>query len=173
MPTPVESTDVAPLCAAHYRPLHANARHTLPHRSDADDVVQETWLRVVKSATRALLDNGRAHLYRVARNLIVDHYRLIQRRRKPALEHAPLHAIAHAITNPAPLPGHHVPDAEQLRHLDAIIATLPPRSREVFLLARVEQRSLADISAHLGISQQTAHGHLLRALVALQQVPAA
>jgi len=169
VPTPVESTDVAPLCAAHYRPLHANARHTLPHRSDADDVVQETWLRVVKSAARALLDNGRAHLYRVARNLIVDRYRLIQRRRKPALEHAPLHAIA----TPAPLPGHHVPDTVQLRHLDAIIATLPPRSREVFLLARVEQRSLTDISAHLGISQQTAHGHLLRALVALQQVPAA
>ncbi|PJO54355.1 hypothetical protein CR156_10645 [Stenotrophomonas lactitubi] len=33
----------------------------------------------------------------------------------------------------------------------------------MFLLARVEQLSLADIGRQLGISRQTAHGHLLRA----------
>ena len=48
-----------------------------------------------------------------------------------------------------------------------------PRSRQVFLLARVEQMALAEIGRQLGISRQTAHGHLLRALVALQQVPGA
>nr|WP_232282051.1 sigma factor [Stenotrophomonas maltophilia] len=42
MSTPVEPTDVAQLCAAHYRPLHAHVRRKLPQRSDADDVVQET-----------------------------------------------------------------------------------------------------------------------------------
>ncbi|KAF1012830.1 MAG: hypothetical protein GAK31_03910 [Stenotrophomonas maltophilia] len=61
---------------------------------------------------------------------------------------------------------------EQLRHLDALIAALPTRSRQVFLLARVEQMTVADIARLLGITRQTAHGHLLRALVALQQVPA-
>ncbi|MEN5290780.1 RNA polymerase sigma factor [Stenotrophomonas lactitubi] len=169
MPTPVESTDVAQLCAAHYRPLHAHVRRKLPQRSDADDVVQETWLRVVKVAASGLLSNGRAYLYRVAHNLIADHYRLIQRRREEALDDAQLQAIA----DPAPLPEQCLLDAEQLRHLDAIIAALPPRSREVFLLARIEQLSLADIGRQLGISRQTAHSHLLRALVALQQVPTA
>ncbi|MEE9877554.1 MAG: sigma-70 region 4 domain-containing protein [Stenotrophomonas maltophilia] len=73
---------------------------------------------------------------------------------------------------------HHCPSSDcstpnKLRHLDAIIAALPPRSRQVFLLARVEQMALAEIGRQLGISRQTAHGHLLRALVALQQVPGA
>ncbi|WP_295568791.1 RNA polymerase sigma factor [uncultured Stenotrophomonas sp.] len=169
MSTPVEPTDVAQLCAAHYRPLHAHVRRKLPQRRDADDVVQETWLRVVKVAASGLLSNGRAYLYRVAHNLIADHYRQRQRRREEALEDAQLHAIA----DPAPLPEQRLLDAEQLRHLDAIIAALPPRSRQVFLLARVEQMALAEIGRQLGISRQTAHGHLLRALVALQQVPGA
>ncbi|MBH1833244.1 RNA polymerase sigma factor [Stenotrophomonas muris] len=169
MSTPVEPTDVAQLCAAHYRPLHAHVRRKLPQRSDADDVVQETWLRVIKVAASGLLRNGRAYLYRVAHNLIADHYRQRQRRREEALDDAQLHALA----DPAPLPEQHLLDAEQLRHLDAIIAALPPRSRQVFLLARVEQMALAEIGRRLGISRQTAHGHLLRALVALQQVPGA
>lgn len=169
MSTPVEPTDVAQLCAAHYRPLHAHVRRKLPQRSDADDVVQETWLRVVKVAASGLLSNGRAYLYRVAHNLIADHYRQRQRRREEVLDDTQLHAIA----DPAPLPDQRLLDAEQLRHLDAIIAALPPRSRQVFLLARVEQMALAEIGRQLGISRQTAHGHLLRALVALQQVSGA
>ncbi|WP_285317632.1 RNA polymerase sigma factor [Stenotrophomonas maltophilia group sp. Smal35] len=169
MSTPVEPTDVAQLCAAHYRPLHAHVRRKLPQRSDADDVVQETWLRVVKVATSGLLSNGRAYLYRVAHNLIADQFRQRQRRREEALDEAQLHALV----DPAPLPEQRLLDAEQLRHLDAIIAALPPRPRQVFLLARVEQMALAEIGRQLGISRQTAHGHLLRALVALQQVPGA
>ena len=69
MSTPVEPKDVAQLCAAHYQPLHAHVRRKLPQRSDADDVVQETWLRVVRIAASGLLSNGRAYLYRVAHNL--------------------------------------------------------------------------------------------------------
>ncbi|AWH49883.1 RNA polymerase sigma factor [Isoptericola jiangsuensis] len=169
MSTPVEQTDVAHLCAAHYRPLHAHVRRKLPQRSDADDVVQETWLRVVKVAASGLLGNGRAYLYRVAHNLIADHYRQRARRREDVLDDAQLLAIA----DPAPLPEQRLLDAEQLRHLDAVIAALPARSRQVFLLARVEQRGLAEIGRLLGITRQTAHGHLLRALVAVQQVPQA
>lgn len=167
MSTPVEPTDVAHLCAAHYRPLHAHVRRKLPQRSDADDVVQETWLRVVTVAASGLLSNGRAYLYRVAHNLIADHYRQRQRRREDPLDEASLTTLA----DPATLPEQRLLDLEQLRHLDAIIAALPPRSRQVFLLARVEQMALAEIGRQLGISRQTVHGHLLRALVALQQVP--
>nr|WP_232282072.1 sigma-70 family RNA polymerase sigma factor [Stenotrophomonas maltophilia] len=100
---------------------------------------------------------------------MADHYRQRQRRREEVLDDTQLQAIA----DPAPLPEQRLLDAEQLRHLDAIIAALPPRSRQVFLLARVEQLALAEIGRQLGISRQTAHGHLLRALVALQQVPGA
>ncbi len=137
-------------CRAAVRgPLPAAARPCppqTPQRSDADDVVQETWLRVVKVATSGLLGNGRAYLYRVAHNLIADHYRQRQRRREEVLDDTQLNAIA----DPAPLPEQRMLDAEQLRHLDAIIAALPPRSRQVFLLARVEQLALAEIGRQLG-----------------------
>jgi len=166
--TPAESTDVARLCAVHYRPLHTHVLRKLRQRSDADDVVQETWLRVVKVAATGMLVNGRAYVYRVAHNLIIDHYRLQRRRAETALDEQ----TAHTLPDPAPPPEQRLLLDEQLRHLDAIVAALPPRSRQVFLLARVEQLSVADIGRQLGISRQTAHGHLLRALVAVQQVPA-
>jgi len=165
--SPAEPTDVTHLCAAHYRPLHAHVRRRLPQRCDADDVVQETWLRVLKVAATGLLLNGRAYLYRVAHNLIIDHYRTQQRRPESPLEDA----SAEQLHDTALLPEQRLLLQEQLRHLDAIVAALPPRSRQVFLLARVEQLSVADIARQLGISRQTAHGHLLRALVALQYVP--
>ncbi|MGE6332666.1 RNA polymerase sigma factor [Stenotrophomonas sp. NPDC077659] len=112
MSTPVEPTDVTHLCSPHYRPLHAHIRRKLPQRSDADDVVQESWLRLIKAAASGLLG-------------------------------------------------------------DAIITALPSRSRQAFLLARVEWMGLAEIGRQLGITRQTAHGDLLRALVAVQQVPQA
>ncbi|MBN5176065.1 RNA polymerase sigma factor [Stenotrophomonas maltophilia] len=123
MSTPVEPTDVAQLCAAHYRPLHAHVRRKLPQRCDADDVVQETWLRVVSVAASGLLGNGRAYLYRVAHNLIADHYRQRKRRREEAMDEAQLHAIA----DPAPLPVQRLLNTEQLRHLDAVTGALAGR----------------------------------------------
>ncbi|HFK2919478.1 sigma factor [Stenotrophomonas beteli] len=92
MSTPVEPTDVAQLCAAPYRPLHAHVRRNLPQRSGADDVAQEACLR--------LLSNGRTYLYRVAHTLMASHYRQRQRRRDAPLEDS--HVLAPV--DPAPQP---------------------------------------------------------------------
>lgn len=166
MPSPAQQPDLQQLCALHYAPLHAHVQRKLPQRSDADDLVQETWLRVLKVDTGNLLRNGRAYLYRVAHNLIVDFYRQRQR----SLELQVDDSVCHAVADLRPAPDQHYLHQEQLRHLDAIITALPPRSRQVFVLARVEAMSVAEIARHLGITRQTAHGHLLRALLALQQV---
>ena len=49
------------------------------------------------------------------------------------------------------------------------------RDDKIAELRRLWEEGLptAEIGRRLGISRQTAHGHLLRALVALQQVPGA
>jgi len=98
--TPVEPTDVAQLCAAPCRPLHAHVRRNLPQRSDADNVAQEACLRVVKAAASGLLSNGRAYMYRVAHTQSASHYRQRQRRRDAPLEDS--HVLA--LVDPAPQP---------------------------------------------------------------------
>ena len=163
-PPATQHQQLQTLCERHYRPLHAHVCGKLPQRSDADDIVQETWLRVLRAATRGMLVNGRAYVYRVAHNLIVDHYR--QRQRLPATV-AEDDVLAN-VSDPRPGPQQRYLLIEQWRQLDAVVAALPPRSREVLMLARVEAMSLADIARQLGITRQTAHGHLLRALVQLQ-----
>ena len=50
---------------------------------------------------------------------------------------------------------------------------LTENKARIYLMRVIEKKSYDEICVRLGISRQTAHGHLLRALVALQQVPGA
>lgn len=51
--------------------------------------------------------------------------------------------------------------------MDRIIAAMPERPREVFRLSRIEGVSFAEIGRRLGVSRQTVHEHMLKALMAL------
>ena len=60
----------------------------LGDRSKAEEIAQEAFLRTwdVYRKRYGQLDNIRAYLYRIAHNLIVDHFRRASRRREVSLE---------------------------------------------------------------------------------------
>jgi RNA polymerase sigma-70 factor (ECF subfamily) len=59
---------------------------------------------------------------------------------------------------------------ETARALDAALASLTPRSREIFLLQRMSGLSYAQIAATLGIAPKTVENLMGRALQRLRQV---
>lgn len=127
-------------------------------RTLAEDLLQETWLRLARHATRLAEDtNLAAWLFTVARNLhtswrrwsILDGERLRAWRILPRREEDSPFDLASA--------------SQIERRLEAAVGALPPRYREVLLLCAVERLDPAEAARILGLSPEAARQRLSRA----------
>jgi RNA polymerase sigma-70 factor (ECF subfamily) len=132
--------------------LHRFFLVQLVSRRHADDLLQETWLRIheVRHTYRA----GQPvlpWLYAIARHIRVDHYRKAQRTevREQSLDESP------DIPQPAGAESAGTPD------LEAILATLPESQREVIAMLKVAGMSLEEVAratkSSVGSVKQKAH----------------
>jgi RNA polymerase sigma-70 factor, ECF subfamily len=121
-------------------------------RRHADDLLQETWLRIHQ--VRHTYRSGQPllpWLYAIARNIRVDHYRKAHRAegREERLEEGSDLAA--------------VPDDRQARNpdLEALLATLPDSQREVIAMLKVSGMTLEEVaratSSSVGSVKQKAH----------------
>jgi RNA polymerase sigma-70 factor (ECF subfamily) len=121
-------------------------------RRYADDLLQETWLRIHE--VRHTYRPGQPvlpWLYAIARNIRVDHYRKAQRTeiREQSLDET------FDMAQPAAAGAAKTPD------LEAILATLPASQREVIAMLKVAGMSLDEVaratSSTVGSVKQKAH----------------
>ncbi|MGC6399043.1 RNA polymerase sigma factor [Sphingomonas sp. FW199] len=145
--------------AAYRRERPALLRHFRYKASadEAEDLMQETFVRAAGSRQTGALANPAAFLRRIARNLLIDRHR--RRARHPEWNDGPEIEIAVNADQE-----HQLEAQDLLRLYESAINSLSPRSREVFLLHRVEELSYRDIHARLGISVATVEYHMMKAL---------
>ncbi|MBY8823315.1 RNA polymerase sigma factor [Sphingomonas colocasiae] len=126
----------------------------------ADDMVQETFLRLSGSAAPRALRNPAAWLQRVARNLVFD------RTRRARAHGAPVHLALDEAELPPVAPDQLLAlEAEDMqRCYEAALAALTARTREIFLLHRIDELGYREIAGRLGISVATVEYHMMRAL---------
>ncbi|QIG79068.1 sigma-70 family RNA polymerase sigma factor [Sphingosinithalassobacter tenebrarum] len=141
-------------------------RRRLSNPHDAEEIAQESWARMIAvlREDRGGIGNLSAYLFRVARNLVVDRGRRLAAGVEIAVDDSELRAVADS----RPDPEAQLVTRDELRRMDRIIAAMPARPREVFRLSRIEGLSFAEIGRRLGISRQTVHEHMTRALLAIQ-----
>jgi RNA polymerase sigma-70 factor (ECF subfamily) len=151
------------IVAHHYASLTAYVRSLVKSSPAAADIVQETWARAIPSLRKGKVENPRAFLYRVARNLVNDGAR---DRRKWSPWVAEEEAGA-AIPDDMPCPERHALAQDQLRHVQELVADLPPRCREIFTLRKLEGLDQGEIAAHLGITRGAVEKQLRHALMVL------
>jgi RNA polymerase sigma-70 factor (ECF subfamily) len=120
-------------------------------RGDADDLLQETWLRI--HSVRHTYRSGEPvlpWLYAIARHIRIDHFRKTIRTaaREQRLEDMPEVANAHVETGDAP-------------DLQAMLAPLPESQREVIEMMKIAGMSLEEVaratSSSIGSVKQKAH----------------
>ncbi|SMF48174.1 RNA polymerase sigma-70 factor, ECF subfamily [Tistlia consotensis] len=152
--------DLKALFQAHGRALelYLNRRTGCP--ALAADLLQDAFLRLVQQPPEAGARNLRAYLYRIAGNLALDHFRQEARRRTEAV---PAERLA-AVEDETPDVERALAARERLQRLEQALARLPPRTREIFRLNRVEGLTYLEIAARLGISESSVQKHLARAL---------
>ena len=140
--------DAARLLAHRLIPrLVGYAGRLLSDRAEAEDVAQETMLRLWKIAP--IWRRGEAKVstwaYRVAGNLCTDRLRGRQRRRSTALDD-----VAEAASDAAPVVTALI-EADRMVALDAALANLPERQRSAVILRHIEGLTNPEIAEILQI----------------------
>lgn len=145
------------LYLTHREALIKYAARLLGSPAQAEDIVQEAWLRFDREAA---CQQPAGYLYRIVRNLAIDSSRHLQieQRVDDADEHlaslaAPQHCPASAALY-----------ADQLRAMQQVLDRLPPRTCDAFYLHRIEGLTLSQIATQLGISVGLAHQLVREAL---------
>lgn len=126
-------------------------------RQQAADLAHDTFLRLLTRPQHS--DSPRALLSHIAQGLLVDKWR------RQDVERAYAEAVAALPPAHAPSPETALQVIDTVLQLDALLAALPARSREVFWLAQIEELPYADIARRLGISLATVKRHLREALL--------
>lgn len=131
----------------------------------AEDIAQDTFCRIWsgRSDFRARGEASVGLIYRIARNLALNHHRAGTRRER----HLSIYRETHDQT-PDLDPGW----AERIElrtAVEAAVAALPARRREVFTLARFHGLSHAEIAETMDISPQTVANQMSAALDTLRR----
>lgn len=138
-------------------------------RSEAEDLTQQVFLRLMKALQRAEVENTEAFLFTIASNLVRDHHRHRQRRSVDttvSVDADLIGALAKEIVedrSPERVLIGEEAVADTLRSLDE----LGERTRDIFILFRLENMKQRDIAALYGISQSTVEKHVAKAVLHL------
>jgi RNA polymerase sigma-70 factor (ECF subfamily) len=145
-------------------------RHVLPHEPalrawlrrrrleglEIDDVIQETYTRLIAAESVAHIRDAKSYTFQIAGSVVVDHLR--------RLKVVSIASVSDHLDMPSeePSPERQVIDREELHRLAQMIASLPRRVRDVFTLRRVYGLSQREVAERLGIAESTVEKHMAR-----------
>jgi RNA polymerase sigma factor (sigma-70 family) len=132
----------------------------LTRRTDSEDLLHDAYIRMAARSDRP--DNEEAFLVRAAINRARDCYRREKVRGVPAGEDA-----LGMLRDGAPLQDEAMMARARLQRVSEGIDRLPPRTREVFLLQRIDNLKYREIAERLEISQSAVEKHMARAMTFL------
>jgi RNA polymerase sigma factor (sigma-70 family) len=128
--------------------------------ADVEDLVQEVFLRLQSRRAESEIQDLERYLFVVARHVLAS------RRSAPVQEGTDslLNALHDEVSPERVMLGR-----ERLDRALTVIASLTPRTRQVFLLHRFEEMTYQSIARRLGISVSAVEKHIMIALRALLQ----
>jgi RNA polymerase sigma-70 factor (ECF subfamily) len=147
------------LYSDHHGWLKGWLNRRMGNRGDAADLAQDTFLRLLLAPGdgQQTLNAPRAYLATIAKRLMLNLYR------RRTLEQAYLEALAQLPMEHAPGPEHQALILEALHEVDAVLARLPLKARQAFLLYQLEGCDQQSIAQALQVSVRTVQRYLAMA----------
>src|SRR6185312_11822052 len=108
----------------------------------AEELAQEAFARIHQSARSTAIDSPRHFLFRTARNLALNHLLRQRTITFERLEDRP----GFEAGDEAPSAERWVSAREELELVRTVIAELPPKCRQVFLLLRIQGLSIQEVA---------------------------
>ena len=149
---------VGAACAA----ARARARAWLRRRRlgglDIDDIIQETYTRLVAAESVSHVHDAKSYTFQTAGSVVIDHLRrmkVVSISSVPDLDYL-------EVVSDDPSPERQAIDRDELHRLAGMIARLPGKVRDVFTLRRVYGLSQREVAGRLGLAESTVEKHMSR-----------
>jgi len=144
----------------YYDELLGTWKRRLGNRHDAEDIAQETVLRMLEADAASIL-KPRAYLHQTARNLVTDAHRRRSLHEIVSLDE--LDDGLEELATPDSDPGTATYVSEMLSALEAALVELPLKCQQVFVWQCIGAMSQGEIAARLGISKNMVEKYRIRA----------
>ncbi|WP_119680626.1 RNA polymerase sigma factor [Indioceanicola profundi] len=122
----------------------------------SEDILQETLARLLGYLRGGTVQNVPALGYRIADNLVRDHYR--------AHAAAPTEELSDVVPCQNPTADQVLIDRRRMEAFSRALEDMPPLRREVFVRRRLHGESYREIAAALDMSEAAVEKHVVRAL---------
>jgi RNA polymerase sigma-70 factor, ECF subfamily len=155
-----EDTALAVLVDQYAGALYRVAYSVLRNPADAEDAVQETFLRVLRH--RESLGEVRDHrvwLIRIVWNIVLDR----KRRAKSRPETDDVDELARVLPSTGLSAEEVAAAAQHHAHVLACVDRLPSKERQVLILSAFEELTSVEIASVLGITESSVRSRLFRA----------
>ncbi|MPT49214.1 MAG: RNA polymerase sigma factor [Sphingobium sp.] len=132
---------------------------------DVDDIIQESYAKLIMAPNIEGVRNPKAYLFQVARSVIASHVRGLK-------------VVTITVSDPEvldlaadePSADVQLSDREELQRLMDAISALPDPTRTIFRLRRIEQMPQRDIARRLRMPESTIEKHISRALLQISNM---
>lgn len=161
----LEETGIEQVFASRRRALYALALQRLKVVEDAEDAVQETYVKCLGVEWRSVKCPD-AMLTTIHLNVVRDIAR--RRARSPVTSEMAADAVEN-VPSPTCDPEQSLLQRRRWQAVADAVAALPPVCRRIFLMAKVENLPHADISAATGMSRAAVEKNVVRALHRLRR----
>lgn len=156
--TPLAPSTVEALYADHHRWLHGWLRRRLGNHTDAADLAQNVFMRLLLRPEPIQARKPQAFLSTIAHGLVVEHWR------RRELELAWRETLAALPEAQIPSPESRQIFLETLIEIDQMLDTLKPAVRTAFLLAQLDGLTCPKIAQRMGVSLATVERYIAKAL---------
>jgi RNA polymerase sigma factor (sigma-70 family) len=151
------------LARRYYAPLSSYFRKRTRNSTEAQDLVQQVFLRLAQYRELGDLRNRDAYIFQTAANTLKDHYRRHAVRERMSGEHPAFFAAPDSdFSTDRVLQGR-----EALERILAALRLLPERTRDVLMLRCFEGLKHSEIARLHGISTRAVEKHMAKALAHL------
>lgn len=129
------------------------------NHSTAEDLLQETYLRVTCALSERAIDHLEPFVFKTARNLALDHLRARRIHSRTMVDDVPLEVVQ-SVAAPAGNAEDAVHAERLLERLNVRLSQLSPRQQQIFILSRLHGHSYLEIAEKLGVSLSTVQKEL-------------
>ncbi len=154
----VHVSDIEKLFREHNRALIAFLQCRLSSHSDAQEVAQEAYLRLLTLDNREDVESLRSYLFKIAGNLAID------RLRKRKVRSDFVAGQSHDEPMGEESPVHHAMAVEQVAGIRKVLGELPPKASQAFVLHVIEGRDFGSVAQTMNLSERMVRYHVANAL---------
>jgi len=157
----VDSTEtITALVAEYSATLYRVAYSVMRNGAEAEDAVQEAFLRVLKHRNKlGEIRDVRVWLIRITWNVVLDR----KRRGKTRPENDDIADFARVLPSADRRVDEEIISSQEHARILALIDRLPPKERQALLLSAVEELTTAQIASALGTTESSVRSRIFRA----------